>query len=40
MPDTGEKILDILGCAAGDAPLQPGTSITKAAPLFPRIESE
>jgi methionyl-tRNA synthetase len=40
MPDTGKKILEILACGELDAALQPGTSIIKAAPLFPRIETE
>lgn len=49
MPDTGASICRILGIAADDrfleghdswGLLQPGTTIEKAAPLFPRIETE
>jgi methionyl-tRNA synthetase len=44
MPDTGAKIQVILGqTAAGSAQwggLQPGTTVAKAEPLFPRIEIE
>jgi methionyl-tRNA synthetase len=49
MPDTSEKILDILGCDPNDPKLRghdiwgglnAGTKIEKAAPLFPRIERE
>lgn len=48
MPETGEKILNLLGCHTGTAleeeydfriRLKSGTSIDKAAPLFPRIET-
>jgi len=49
MPETGEKIMEILGCESGElilegqdqwGGLQAGTKIEKAAPLFPRIETE
>ncbi|HEY5675065.1 MAG TPA: methionine--tRNA ligase [Malonomonas sp.] len=49
MPETGEKIFDILGCDSSNmnldgqdqwGGLQPGSQIEKAAPLFPRIETE
>lgn len=49
MPETSEKILEILGCkpeqltlAGNDCwgLLKPGTEIAKAKPLFPRIETE
>jgi methionyl-tRNA synthetase len=44
MPDTGMKIQDILGLAGAGAQewggLPPGTTVTKAEPLFPRIEAE
>jgi methionyl-tRNA synthetase len=49
MPDTGVNICNILGIDSADRQLdehdswgllQPGSSIEKAAPLFPRIESE
>jgi len=49
MPDTGEKILQILGCDKNNLSLdgqeqwgglKPGTNIEKAAPMFPRIEKE
>jgi len=49
MPETGAKIMAILGQDSGKlalegqdhwGELQPGTSIEKAAPLFPRIETE
>lgn len=49
MPDTGEKILQILGCDKNNlllegqdqwGGLKPGRQIEKAAPLFPRIEIE
>lgn len=49
MPETGEKILQILGCDAQNLSLEsqdqwgglkPGTTIEKATPLFPRIETE
>lgn len=49
MPETAEKILAILGCDSNNSNLegqdswgglQPGSQIEKAAPLFPRIETE
>lgn len=49
MPDTAEKIMQILGCNSSNlnlegqdqwGGLQPGTQIEKASPLFPRIEIE
>jgi methionyl-tRNA synthetase len=49
MPETGEKILDLLGCDRSNLQLteqdqwgrlQAGTEIAKAKPLFPRIEAE
>jgi len=49
MPDTGEAMLEILGCDPQQSHLdgqdawgglQPGTTIAKAQPLFPRIEAE
>jgi methionyl-tRNA synthetase len=49
MPDTGEKILDILGCDSKNlmldgqdqwGGLKPGATIEKATPLFPRIEND
>jgi len=44
MPDTGRRISEILGQAQPAATLwgglQPGTSVAKAEPLFPRIEAE
>ena len=44
MPDTGKRIGEILGqTQPGDTAwggLQPGTAVTKAEPLFPRIETE
>jgi methionyl-tRNA synthetase len=49
MPETGEKILGILGCDSSNVNLagqdqwgglQPGSQIEKATPLFPRIETE
>lgn len=49
MPDTGAKIMNILGCDGSNlnlngqdqwGGLKPGTQIEKATPLFPRIEKE
>jgi methionyl-tRNA synthetase len=49
MPETGEKILGILGCDSKNlildgqdqwGGLNPGTIIEKASPLFPRIEND
>jgi methionyl-tRNA synthetase len=49
MPETAEKILAVLGAENPDLTLegrdswgllQPGTTIAKAAPLFPRIDKE
>ncbi|PLX88332.1 MAG: methionine--tRNA ligase [Desulfuromonas sp.] len=49
MPDTAEKMLEILGCDGKDVTLDghdswgglpAGTEINKAQPLFPRIESD
>ncbi|MBE0585699.1 MAG: class I tRNA ligase family protein, partial [Desulfofustis sp.] len=49
MPETGLKILRILGCDSRNLSLdgqdqwggmKPGTTVEKAAPLFPRIENE
>jgi methionyl-tRNA synthetase len=49
MPETGEKILQILGCNSKNLVLEgqdqwgglkAGTTIEKASPLFPRIETE
>ena len=49
MPDTGKKILTILGCDEGKTAIEgqhawgglpPGIEIEKAVPLFPRIETE
>lgn len=49
MPETAEKIMQILGCDSSNlnlegqdqwGGLQPGTQVEKASPLFPRIETE
>ncbi len=49
LPNTGSRILDILGLDGADTSLegrdawgglQPGTKVEKAEPLFPRIETE
>jgi methionyl-tRNA synthetase len=49
MPETGSRILEILGCDPQDLTfedrdkwggLKPGTKIAKTAPLFPRIDVE
>ncbi len=49
LPNTGSRILDILGLDASDLSLEgrdawggmkPGTAVKKAEPLFPRIETE
>ena len=49
MPETAEKIMQILGCDSDNLALdgqdqwgglKPGTQIEKASPLFPRIETE
>ncbi len=49
MPETAEKIMQILGCDSSNlnlagqdqwGGLKPGTQIEKAKPLFPRIETE